>query len=63
MNEMQVIWRGKNPFWFEILDAFASAGIKYAADRQSYVIKVASKDYDQANGILMDLNTELEAGW
>ena len=60
---MQVIWRGKNPFWFEILDSFASAGIKYVADRQSYVIKVASKDYDQANGILMDLNAELGADW
>ena len=60
---MQVIWRGKNPFWFEILDTFASSGIRYAADRQAYVIKVADKDFDQANGILMDLNTELGAGW
>lgn len=63
LDDMQVVWRGKNPYWFEILDAFSAQGIRYSADRQKYVIKVAAKDYTQAYGILMELNNELEAGW
>ncbi len=63
LDDMQVVWRGKNPYWFEILDSFSAQGIRYSADRQKHVIKVASKDYTRAYGILMELNSELEAGW
>ena len=60
---MTTIWKGKMEFWFEVLDAFGASGIKYSADRQNWTIKVDDDQVDQANGILMEINAELEAGW
>ena len=60
---MITIWKGKMDFWFEVLDAFSANGIRYSADHQRWIIKVDEDQIDQANGILMDINAELEAGW
>ena len=60
---MTTIWRGKMEFWFEVLDAFSASGIRYSADRQTWTIKVADEQVNRANGILMEINSELEAGW
>ena len=59
---MTTIWKGKMDFWFEVLDAFSAAGIKYSVDRQRWTIKVNEEQVDQANSILMEINAELEAG-
>ena len=51
---MITIWKGKMDFWFEVLDAFSANGIRYSADHQRWIIKVAEDQVDQANGVLME---------
>ena len=63
LKHMTTIWKGKMEFWFEVLDAFSAAGINYSADRSNWTIKVADEQVTRANGILMEINSELEAGW
>tara|TARA_B110000503_G_C7029844_1_gene363523 strand:+ start:140 stop:370 length:231 start_codon:yes stop_codon:yes gene_type:complete len=60
---MVEVWRGKDKYFDEIVDAIASSGIKYEVNKKAWTISVDRKDYSQANGILMDLNECLEAGW
>ena len=60
---MVQIWKGKMEFWFEVLDAFSANGIKYSANRQNWTIKVNEDQVTAANGILSEINMELEAGW
>jgi hypothetical protein len=59
----QQIWKGKTEYFDEIVDSFLSAGIKVDVDYKKHIIAVEEKDYDQAYGILMELNQALEAGW
>jgi len=60
---MTTIWKGKMNLWFEVLDAFGTAGIRYSANRQNWTIKVDDEQVNEANGILMEINSELEASW
>lgn len=60
---MVQIWKGRMEFWFEVLDAFSASGIKYSANKQNWSIKVNEDQVTQANGILSEINAELEAGW
>jgi len=61
--EFVTIWSGKTEHFDEILDTLDCAGIKTEVDRKNWVIKVDRKRYNEANGMLMDLNSVLEAGW
>jgi len=60
---MTQIWYGKTEYFDEIVESFLCAGIKTEYDTKKWTISVDDKDYVQANGILMDLNQLLEAGW
>ena len=60
---MTQIWKGRTEYFDEMVDALMCAGIKMTVDKKQWTISVADKDYSQANGILMDLNQLLEAGW
>jgi hypothetical protein len=58
---MMQIWNGYTEFFDEIVDTFASAGINY--EIKGNEILVDKKDYNEAYGILCELNSLLEAGW
>ena len=60
---MEQIWSGKTKYFDEIVDTFASAGIKYEANKKNWTISVDKDRYSEAYGMLMDLNQVLEAGW
>jgi len=60
---MTQIWKGKTEYFHEMVDALMCAGIKTEVDSKKWTISVDSKNYGQANGILMELNQLLEAGW
>jgi hypothetical protein len=60
---MMQIWSGKTDYFDEIVDTFECAGIKCEVDKKKWTIKVDSNRYDEASGMLMDLNSLLEAGW
>lgn len=62
-NNLMTVWSGKTKHWDEIIDAFANAGIKRDVDKKTWTIKVDSDRYSEAYGILMELNSMLEAGW
>jgi hypothetical protein len=62
-NEFVIVWSGRTEYFDEIIDTFASAGIKREVDEKNWVIKVERSRYNEAYGMLMDLNTVLEAGW
>ena len=57
------IWKGKTDYFDEMVDALKCAGIKTEVDNKKWTISVDSKNYCQANGILMELNELLGAGW
>lgn len=58
---MMQVWSGKTKYFDEIIDTFASAGIKYEIQGNS--ILVDEKDYSNAYGMLCELNSILNAGW
>lgn len=58
-----VVWSGRTEYFDEIVDSLFTAGIKCEVDKQKSTIRVPKERYDEANGILMELNSILEAGW
>ena len=58
---MTQIWSGYTEFFDEIVDTFASAGIKYEVS--GYTISVEKNRYNEAYGMLCELNSLLDAGW
>jgi hypothetical protein len=58
---MVQIWSGSTPYFDEIIDTFASAGIDYEVQGDS--ILVSKNDYSNAYGMLCELNSILNAGW
>ena len=55
------IWNGYTEIFDEIVDTFECAGIK--CEVKGYTILVEEKRYDEACGMLGELNNLLNAGW
>jgi hypothetical protein len=58
---MTQIWYGYTEIFDEIVDTFACAGIKYEV--KGYTISVEDSRYNEAYGMLCELNNLLDAGW
>jgi hypothetical protein len=58
---MITVWSGYTEYFDEIIDCFASAGIKYEVKGKTILVEEAR--YNEAYGILCELNSVLEAGW
>ena len=63
MKNMITIWRGKTEYFDEMVDTLKGYGLTVDADKKKYTISVAENEVTRANGLLMELNSELEAGW
>jgi hypothetical protein len=60
---MVQIWSGKTDYFEEIVDTFECAGIKCEVDRKKCIISVESNRYNEACGMLYELNQLMNAGW
>ena len=58
---MTQIWSGYTEYFDEIVDTFLCAGIK--CEIKDYTILVEDGRYNEAYGMLCELNNLLECGW